>query len=472
VFQDDDSDFRYDAPIAGSGGDQPSDQVSKTWVAAGQGTRTVRLDMETDPDSDNVDENGDCDGDRSAPIDESGWNERARPNQVARNSSHKVCAERFSSNGTPQSGPVTFRSVSGPGHFTDPSGESDFGSEFVAGEDTQGYNVGYLSSIETGETVVEASAQGTSDTGTKPWTAGSGTARNITLEPETASTAPGEEHEVTATVVDKFGNPTEGVTVTFSESGAGRFVEGGSRTPRQTDDDGRATARTTTGPNEEGEQTITASLDMAQTECDEQADRPEAGDPAGNCSDTVTKSWQRGDPQPDQCDQPRVICGDDGDNTIVGTEGDDIILAFGGDDTVDALGGDDVIRLGSGNDVGIGGEGDDIIRGSSGDDTLRGGGGRDFLRGGIGKDTINGNDKNDVLRGGSGADVIRGNKGFDNIRGGRGRDTLRGGRGRDTVRGDRGHDSLFGNRGHDTLHGGPGRDTCRGGRGRDRRRSC
>ncbi|MDQ3953868.1 MAG: Ig-like domain-containing protein, partial [Actinomycetota bacterium] len=48
AFQDDDDDFRYDAPIAGSGGDQPSDQVSKTWVAAGQATERVRIDMETD----------------------------------------------------------------------------------------------------------------------------------------------------------------------------------------------------------------------------------------------------------------------------------------------------------------------------------------------------------------------------------------------------------------------------------------
>lgn len=472
LFEDDDSDFRYDAPTGGMGGDQPSDTVSKTWVAEGQGTNQVRIDMETDPDSDNVDENGDCDGDRQEPIDEGGWNDRAQPNAVARDSAHKICAERFGPDDDPHVGPVTFTIVSGPGRFTDATGESDLGREYITGDDSDGYNVAYLNSIETGDTVVEASTNGASDSGTKPWFAPAGTARNITLSPDDATKEPGAEHELTARVTDKFGNPVDDVIVSFSEDGAGRFVEGGSSTTRQTDADGEATARTTTGPNETGEQLVTAALGANSTDCDQGANSPEQDDPAGNCSDTASVTWQVGDGNPDECEQEGVICGTEGDDTFTGTEGDDIIITFGGNDTVDGRGGNDLIRLGSGDDVAVGGPGDDVIRGGSGNDVIQGNGGKDILRGGSGNDTLTGGNKNDVIHGGSGSDVLRGNTGFDNLRGGKGRDTIRGGRGKDQVRGDRGHDSLFGNRGHDSITGGPGRDRCRGGAGRDSKRNC
>lgn len=474
AFDDDDSDFQYD-PAVGGIGDQPADEVEKTWVAAGQGTKTVRLDMETDPNSDNVDENGVCNGDTEPPISEAGWDERSQPNQVARDSAHKICAERFGPNDAPHAGPVTFRITSGPGHFTDDSGRSDFGREITVGEDANGYNVTYLSSTQTGDTVVEASSDGATDSGVAPWIAAAGTARTINLEPEQGSNPPGSEHEVTATVTDKFGNPVEGVRVTFTEDGAGRFVEGGSSTTRTTGPQGRATARTTTGNNEEGEQTITASLSPSETECEEQEGRPESGDPAGICSDTVQKTWtddSTSEPEPSQCDEPRVICGDDGNNAITGTEGDDIIYAFGGDDTVDGNGGDDVIYLGGGDDVGIGGAGNDTIRGGGGKDVIRGGIGNDILLGGGWNDAITGGAGDDVIRGSKGFDLLRGNKGHDDLRGGRHRDTVKGGRGNDRIQGDRGHDSLFGNRGNDTINGGPGRDRCKSGWGNDRTRNC
>lgn len=476
VFEDDDNDFQYDAPIAGSGGDQPSDQVSKTWVAAGQGTARVRIDMETDPNNNNADENGACDGDRQPPIDESGWDETANPSQVGRRSAHRVCAERFGANDTPEAGPVTFAIVSGPGHFTDSTGTTDLGRQVTVEEDATGYNVTYLSSTTTGRTEVRAGAADANDTGTAPWTAAPSTARNVELSPDDATREPGTEHEVTASVTDKFGNPVAGVGVTFTEDGPGRFVEGGSQTTRTTDAQGRATARTTAASNESGEETITARLDARDTECDEPENRPEQGDPAGNCSDSVTVTWEEeqggGGEQPEVCSRERVICGTEGDDTLVGTDGDDIIIAFGGNDTVDGRGGDDVIRLDDGNDVAIGGPGDDIIRGGPGDDTLRGNAGTDALRGGRGHDTLKGGLDNDTLYGGNGRDVLRGSKGFDTLNGQGGRDLLHGGRGHDNLSGNKGNDALYGNRGRDTLNGGDGRDSCRGGPGRDRVRNC
>ena len=478
VFEDDDSDFRYDMSVGGVGGDQPADQVSKNWVAAGQGTQRVRLDMETDANNNSVDENGDCDGDRQPPINEQGWNDRSAPNQVARNSAHKICAERFGANDTAQVGPVTFRITSGPGHFTDSTGRSDLGREVTVSDDAQGYNVTYLSSTQTGDTVVEAVASGARDTGTAPWTAAPGTARIIDLEPEDDTNPSGTEHEVTATVTDKFGNPVRGVQVTFTEEGAGRFVEGGSSATRTTGPEGRASARTTSADNETGDQQITASIDPNNTECDRAAGTPDNEDPAGVCGDTVANRWETDDPEPppppepEQCEKPGVICGDDEDNVIDGTEGDDVIYTFGGNDTVDGHGGNDVIYLGPGNDVAFGGDGDDVIRGGKGRDTLRGQSGDDVLNGQRGHDTIIGADGNDIMRGSKGFDAIRGNRGTDDIRGGQRNDTLWGGRGHDRIGGGNGNDRLFGNRGFDTLNGSRGIDSCRGGPGPDRTRNC
>ncbi len=478
AFQDDDNDFRYDAPVAGSGGDQPSDQVTKTWVSAGQATARVRIDMETDANNNNVDENAACDGDRQPPIDAARWDPRANPNQVGRNSAHKICAERFDANDAPEAGPVTFSVVSGPGHFTDATGRTDLGRDITVEEDADGFNVVFLSSTGIGQTDVRAGASDASATGTAPWIAGAATARNIELSPDGGTREPGTEHEVTGTVTDKFGNPVGGVTVTFTEDGAGRFVEGGSQTTRTTDAQGRATARTTAASNESGDQTITTRLNATETECDEPANRPEQDDEAGNCTDSVTVAWQEeqddgdGGEQPDVCSEEGVICGTEGDDTLVGTEGDDIIIAFEGNDTVDGRGGDDVIRLDDGDDVALGESGNDIIRGGPGDDTLRGGAGTDELRGGGGADTLQAGGDNDTLYGGNGRDVLRGNNGFDTMSGQGGRDLLHGGRGHDTLSGNKWHDALYGNRGNDTLNGGEGRDSCRGGPGRDRARNC
>lgn len=212
------------------------------------------------------------------------------------------------------------------------------------------------------------------DTVTKTW--GGLEPRNIDARPEEASNAPGTVHRVVAIVTDRDGNPVPGVTVTFTESGPGAFVGGGSTATATTDDRGRASAEVTTETTETGTQTITASLPTSGgvDECERAAGDP-AGAPAGNCSDQVTKTW--------------AVCpGFEGDlrNQVVGTSGDDELVGTAGRDVICGLGGDDVIRARGGRDLVLGGAGDDVMRGGPGNDRLRGGPGPDTAIGGRGTD--------------------------------------------------------------------------------------
>jgi hypothetical protein len=212
------------------------------------------------------------------------------------------------------------------------------------------------------------------DTVTKTW--GGLEPRNIDARPEEATNAPGTVHRVTAVVTDREGNPVSGVTVTFTESGPGTFVGGGSTATATTDDRGRASAEVTTQTTQTGTQTITASLPTSGgvDECERAAGDP-AGAPAGNCSDQVTKTW--------------AVCpGFEGDprNQVVGTSGDDELVGTVGRDVICGLGGDDVIRARGGRDLVLGGGGDDLMRGGAGNDKLRGGRGPDTAIGGRGID--------------------------------------------------------------------------------------
>jgi Ca2+-binding RTX toxin-like protein len=481
AFLDANANFQFD-------GGEISDEVSKTWVALGQGTARVRLDMEG------------CNGDRTAPVDESTWDEQAQPNPAG--GVHEICAERFNALDEPQAGPVTFTITSGPGFFTNAAGTANLGNTVTVDESGDGYVHAFIRSNQVGTTVVEAREGNATDTGRKPWVTAPANARNIDLQPEAATNPPATEHEVVAKVTDRFGNPVPGVTVTFTESGPGRFVTGGSSTTEVTDANGEARARTTTTPNEQGDQQITASIDPGATDCELPANQPDQGDPAGNCSDTVVKTW--GEQQPTACpgfdgDPRNQIVGDEGDNFITGTDGDDIICALGGDDTIDGAGGNDLILAGPGNDTVDAGEGDDTVRGGSGNDLIRGGigednlsggsgddqvrggadadaiqggQGKDNLLGGSGDDAISGNRGHDLILGGSGNDSLKGNRGNDTLSAQTGNDTLQGGSGNDILKGGSGNDTLRGYTGDDILNGGPGIDTCKPGRGRDRVTNC
>jgi hypothetical protein len=70
------------------------------------------------------------------------------------------------------------------------------------------------------DTIVATAENGTkpTDTATKTWTAAA--PASLVLTPKVAANVVGSTHTVTATVRDAFGNPTPGVTVVFSVSGA------------------------------------------------------------------------------------------------------------------------------------------------------------------------------------------------------------------------------------------------------------
>jgi Ca2+-binding RTX toxin-like protein len=271
-----------------------------------------------------------------------------------------------------------------------------------------------------------------SDSVTKTWVAEG--ARSINCEPETATTSTEDTHTVTCVVTGTTGQPEGGRSVTFTEQGAGAISTSSTVT---TNDQGQASV--TVISSEEGTQTITGALtESTQGEpdtdnCDKPANDP-TGAPAGQCSDSVTNTWE--EPPPPSCpgfeDDPR--------NQVVGTEGDDNLTGTSGNDIICGLGGNDRIEGGDGNDLIIGGSGNDELLGQGGNDDIRGDAGNDVLDGGPGNDELRGGSGDDVLRGGAGNDLLKGGPGNDKLSGGRGKDTLRGGRGKDNYSGGGGKD--------------------------------
>ena len=178
-----------------------------------------------------------------------------------------------------------------------------------------------------------------------------------------------------------------------------------------------------------------------------------------------------------RCDDPGVICGTDGSETIRGTDDGELIICGDGDDEVIALGGDDTIECGDAGDTGDktvrAGTGDDAVTcDGTGDDDVKGGAGKDRVDCGAGDDRVAGGSGNDRLASGGGRDVILGGAGGDRVLGRGGNDTLRGGRGNDVLRGGRGSDRLFGDAGRDGLLAGKGNDDFCGADSGDRLRGC
>jgi hypothetical protein len=229
----------------------------------------VRLDMQ------------DCNGDTSAPIDESTWNSSAVTSIAG--GVHQVCAALFGDGDVPAPGSVTFSITSGPGSFTDAGGSTSLGNSVtVSPGDT--YNVAYIKSTGTGTTTVQVSSGALSASGTKAWAAGAG--RTVILGTPSGSSA-SAARVITATVRDAFANGVPGVSVTFGSSGVGRIS---SATTVVTDAGGQATATLRRFPGETGTQTVTATISPATTDCERPAADP-AGAPAGVCIATASVQW-------------------------------------------------------------------------------------------------------------------------------------------------------------------------------------
>ena len=114
-----------------------------------------------------------------------------------------------------------------------------------------------------------------------------GPARTIDCTPATATNASGTEHVVTCTVTDGTGNAVENAEVFWTTTGPGHLVA----QDGLTDAKGEARAVASSTSDESGDQVISAELEPLKTDCDEPADSPTKGLPAGNCFSAVKKTW-------------------------------------------------------------------------------------------------------------------------------------------------------------------------------------
>lgn len=187
---------------------------------------------------------------------------------------HCVTATVDDSAGTPVPGVTVVFSVAGvntaSGTGTSPT-------------DANGQTTFCYTGTVTGDDVITAYADTSNDgvqdpdepsgTAAKTWTAGP--PATLTLNPHTATNTVDAEHCVTATVVDGYGNPTPGITVRFTVTGA---VD--TSGPRTTDATGQGTF-CYTGPALPGSDVITAYADTSNNSVQD----------AGEPSDRATKAW-------------------------------------------------------------------------------------------------------------------------------------------------------------------------------------
>lgn len=100
----------------------------------------------------------------------------------------------------------------------------------------------------------------------------------------------------------------------------------------------------------------------------------------------------------------------------------------------------------------VGGGFGDSLTGSDDPNVMFGRPGADSISGLGGADTVFGDEDADTLNGNTGADRIEGGPGADVVRGGQGDDVVSGGDGNDFIAGDRGSDTLTGGAGGDIFH--------------------
>lgn len=524
LVDEDDAPGEADAPE----GNDDQDVVQKRWGAAGTAQR-LDCDPETATNptgtshtvtctardsSNTIVSNANIDAEATGANDPDGANSPDSPDFTCTTNSQGQCSFTHGSGGqgsSTQAGMTTYRAWIDSGNDNGPA-EADT---------AEGQNEGTTPGNE-GE-------PDNTDVVTKTWT---GDARRIDCEPETATNNTGTTHTVTCTVTDNGGQRVSGEQVTFTEEGVGEIQ--GSSTDT-TDQNGQVTVTTTS--SEAGQQTITGTLnddlDGAEPnevdECDRAAGDPQ-GAPAGECSDTVAKTWQTptepecsdrvdndNDGQTDYPDDPGcasatdddesdsqfpnqefggeqgqpvtegacvgfttgsvqqnpngsglVIVGTNGNDALQGSEAGDLICALDGDDAVQGHGGDDTIHGGAGKDAIEAGDGSDSVFGDDDKDVILGDAGNDDLEGGQGNDNMSGGAGQDELRGQGGWDTLKGNADDDLLVGARGNDILQGGGGNDVGRAGAGDDVLKGYRGNDELRGGGGEDLIRGSAGRDR----
>ena len=191
---------------------------------------------------------------------------------------HCVTATVTDANAHPTPGITVDFSVSGANAPADASAPTD-----SSGQASSCYT-GTATGTDTTNAFADTNSNGVKDTGepsdtaTKTWTAGA--PATLALSPKTDTNTAGSQHCVTATVKDSFANPTPGITVDFSVSGANAPADASA----PTDSSGQASSCYTGTAT--GTDTISAFADTNRNGV------KDAGEP----SDTATKLWTAGAP--------------------------------------------------------------------------------------------------------------------------------------------------------------------------------
>ncbi len=219
-----------------------------------------------------------------------------------------VCATAYQGNAPLSGGVITF-TITGPGFFTDSAGVpiSPATKTRTVNAGTDGVALAYLSSTASGASTVTATSGGKSDSGTVVFTTAPSNARNIDVQPPTQNGPRDANIQVSAFVLDRFGNPVPNVSVTFTETGPAAFT---TNQVVLTDANGRADVQLRSDQN--GVSVVTATISnggptngtgprlggSADDECEEAANNPVFGVVAGNCTDTGTIIFGTGTPSP------------------------------------------------------------------------------------------------------------------------------------------------------------------------------
>jgi len=355
----------------GGAGNEPFATATKTWQTGAVTTGAVNLDMQArvqDPNTGADTQTNDCEVTTPA----NAAREKTATNQINPNAAtgnagatnfHEICAAAFQNNaGAPTAGAQITFTISGPGTIFAVSSATErcstatqpaAATTLTVTADSNGIARACLFSQQVGRTTVTASSgnPAQTDTGTKDWTVSPATARFIqlchgdiagtTCETANQTNEPNDEHEMTARVTDRQGNPVANVPVQFREQGPGIFTpQGGSTATVTTDANGLAAVLLTSAV--EGTSTVVAEIQSGSgvngtrggAANDDECEAPAGTNnqpAAGNCiSQTLTKIWEEGPPPPVECND-----GEDNDGDGFIDFGDDPGCADEDDDSED-----------------------------------------------------------------------------------------------------------------------------------------
>jgi hypothetical protein len=208
---------------------------------------------------------------------------------IVKNSSNEVLAGKT----------VTFTVDIGQVDQNNPTGGST--KTYVTATNEAGIATAVVSSTTSGTQTVTATADGTSGTGTLTYALpGIDKARNISVTPTSAAITAGNSQKFTWKVIDQFGNPVSGVTLSYVQAGAG--LSGATSSGNiLTGPDGTASVVINTSASDTGAGSITATIQQPSAptplnQCGNAANNPASAATAGNCTAAATYTVTTGSP--------------------------------------------------------------------------------------------------------------------------------------------------------------------------------